>query len=779
MVKALHRAGIEVILDVVYNHTAEGNHLGPMLSFKGVDNAAYYRLIPDDRRYYMDFTGTGNSLNVIHPSVLRLITDSLRYWVTECHVDGFRFDLASALARELYDVDRLSAFFDVIHQDPVLSQVKLIAEPWDVGPGGYQVGNFPVLWTEWNGIYRDTVRDFWRGHSSAAQLAERLAGSSDLYAEDGRLPSASINFVTAHDGFTLADLVAYNDKHNEANLEDNRDGTDDNRSWNCGAEGPTDDPEIVELRARQQRNLLATLLLSQGVPMLLGGDELGRTQHGNNNAWCQDNELSWLHWDLDDRQQDLLGVHPAADRPAPGPPGVPPRPLPRRRRGPGAARLPLVPRRRPPHDPGELEQRRGAGGRPVPQRRRDGRARPTGTTDRRRLVPRARQRPLRGRRVHAADHPLGAAVVRRAVDRRPGGRGRRVDRAGPPAGAPHEPFGRRRCAASAGRATSPRARSDARAPDDRRRRPCRRRCARHVPAPAARRVRLPRRLGARPLPARPRHLPPLPVAVDDGPPGLDARLRRRSTRTASATSSAARRPSASWPAPGSAVVLDIVPNHLAVGDLNPWWADEAERAQVFDYDPATGWYRRFFDIDDLGGVRQEDPAVFERTHRKVAELLADGTIDGLRVDHPDGLADPAGYLERLAGLGADRVWVEKILHTGEALRPWPVAGTTGYEFLVDATALYVDPAGEEALTALYAELTGETRDVRRGGRRRPSGRWSPGRSPARSSAWPSSPATSPTSRRRRRDVVADALASLPVYRTYVEPSHRRGGRRRS
>jgi glycogen operon protein len=306
MVKALHRAGIEVILDVVYNHTAEGNHLGPMLSFRGVDNASYYRLVPDDLRHYMDYTGTGNTLNVMHPSVLRLIMDSLRYWVIDCHVDGFRFDLASALARELYDVDRLSAFFDVIHQDPVLSQVKLIAEPWDVGPGGYQVGNFPVLWSEWNGIYRDTMRDFWRGQAGVGDFASRFTGSSDLYKDDGRHPSASINFITAHDGFTLADLVAYNEKHNEANLEDNHDGTDDNRSWNCGVEGPTDDPEILALRERQQRNFLATLFLSQGTPMLLGGDELGRTQHGNNNAWCQDNEISWYDWSLDEPRERML-----------------------------------------------------------------------------------------------------------------------------------------------------------------------------------------------------------------------------------------------------------------------------------------------------------------------------------------------------------------------------------------------------------------------------------------------------------------------------------------
>jgi glycogen operon protein len=306
MVKAMHRAGIEVILDVVYNHTAEGNHLGPMLAFKGVDNLTYYRLMPDEPRFYMDFTGTGNSLNAVHPSVLRLIMDSLRYWVIECHVDGFRFDLASTLARELYDVDRLSAFFDTIHQDPVLSQVKLIAEPWDVGPGGYQVGNFPVLWSEWNGIYRDTMRDWWRGEVTAGEFAERLTGSSDLYESDGRHPFASINFITAHDGFTLRDLVTYNQKHNEANLEGGNDGTDDNRSWNCGVEGETDDPEVNQLRERQQNNFLMTLLLSQGTPMLLGGDEFARTQGGNNNAWCQDNEISWYDWNWDERGKRIF-----------------------------------------------------------------------------------------------------------------------------------------------------------------------------------------------------------------------------------------------------------------------------------------------------------------------------------------------------------------------------------------------------------------------------------------------------------------------------------------
>jgi isoamylase len=302
MVKALHRAGIEVILDVVYNHTAEGNHLGPMLSFRGVDNESYYRLVPETPRFYMDYTGTGNTLNPVHPTVLRLIMDSLRYFVVECHVDGFRFDLASALAREFYEVDRLSAFFDIIHQDPILSQVKLIAEPWDVGPGGYQVGNFPILWSEWNGIYRDTMRDFWRGQAPLSDFASRFGGSADLYQTDGRRPFASINFITAHDGFPLRDLVSYNEKHNEANGEDNKDGTDDNRSWNCGVEGPTDDPQINALRARQHRNFLTTLFLSQGVPMLLGGDEWGRTQGGNNNAWCQDNEISWFNWDQCDSE---------------------------------------------------------------------------------------------------------------------------------------------------------------------------------------------------------------------------------------------------------------------------------------------------------------------------------------------------------------------------------------------------------------------------------------------------------------------------------------------
>jgi glycogen operon protein len=307
MVKALHEADIEVILDVVYNHTAEGNHLGPTLCFRGIDNAAYYRLVDEDQAHYFDTTGTGNSLLMRHPHVLQLLMDSLRYWVTEMHVDGFRFDLASTLARQFHEVDRLSAFFDLVQQDPVISQVKLIAEPWDVGDGGYQVGGFPPLWSEWNGKYRDTVRDFWRGEpATLAEFASRLSGSSDLYESTARKPGASINFVTAHDGFTLADLVSYNEKHNDDNGEDNNDGESHNRSWNCGVEGETDDDAVNALRRRQQRNFLATLLLSQGVPMLAHGDEIGRTQHGNNNGYCQDNETTWMDWDLDEHNAALL-----------------------------------------------------------------------------------------------------------------------------------------------------------------------------------------------------------------------------------------------------------------------------------------------------------------------------------------------------------------------------------------------------------------------------------------------------------------------------------------
>ncbi|HVA49230.1 MAG TPA: glycogen debranching protein GlgX [Pirellulales bacterium] len=306
MVRNLHSIGVEVILDVVYNHTAEGNQMGPTCSFRGIDNAAYYRLSPDDPRYYTDFTGCGNTFNMRNPRVLQLIMDSLRYWVTEMHVDGFRFDLASTLARELHEVDKLGAFFDIIHQDPIISQAKLIAEPWDLGAGGYQVGNFPILWSEWNGKYRDCVRKFWKGDAGmVSEFATRFTGSSDLYEWSSRRPHASVNFITCHDGFTLDDLVSYNEKHNEANGEENRDGANDNQSWNCGVEGPTDDPEIRALRNKKKRSMLATLLFSQGVPMILAGDELGHTQNGNNNAYCQDNEITWIHWDLSDEQKTL------------------------------------------------------------------------------------------------------------------------------------------------------------------------------------------------------------------------------------------------------------------------------------------------------------------------------------------------------------------------------------------------------------------------------------------------------------------------------------------
>ena len=410
MVKALHAAGIEVILDVVYNHTAEGNHLGPTLSFKGIDNPAYYRLVDDDPRFYYDTTGTGNSLNMRHPHVLQLIMDSLRYWVTEMHVDGFRFDLASTLARQFHEVDRLSAFFDLIQQDPVVSRVKLIAEPWDVGEGGYQVGNFPPLWSEWNGKYRDTLRDFWRGEDQTlGEFASRITGSSDLYQDDGRHPYASINFVTAHDGFTLADLTAYNDKHNDANGEGGADGESHNSSWNCGAEGPTDDPEVNELRGRQRRNFLATLLLSQGIPMLLGGDEIGRTQGGNNNAYCQDNEISWFDWEHIDGELLAFTQRVIAFRSA--------HPVFRRRRFPTPQGDGVVPARRRAHDRRGLGLRLRQGGRGGARRRRDHRDRRARRADRRRLLPARLQRPLR-----AAGLPH--ARRRRALAARAGHRGR-------------------------------------------------------------------------------------------------------------------------------------------------------------------------------------------------------------------------------------------------------------------------------------------------------------------------------------------------------------------
>ena len=435
LVKTLHEAGIEVILDVVYNHTGEGNHLGPMLSFKGIDNPAYYRLMADNRRHYMDYTGTGNTLNMRHPHVLQLIMDSLRYWVIDMHVDGFRFDLAATLARELHDVDRLSAFFDIIQQDPVISQVKLIAEPWDVGEGGYQVGNFPPLWSEWNGKYRDSVRDFWRGtDQTLAEFAYRFTGSSDLYEGTARKPYASINFITAHDGFTLRDLVSYHEKHNEANGEDNRDGESHNRSWNCGVEGETDDPRVLALRNRQVRNFLTTLMTSQGVPMLLGGDEIGRTQHGNNNGYCQDNEISWYDWER--RRSGSPPVHERIDpdaAPASGvlPPEVVPGPADSRDEG-ERHRLVHPGRRR---DVGAGL----AGGlcqvaRCIPERPGNSDPERAGRADRRRQFLRDVQCESRTCRVHAAGAQMGAAVGRAPRNRRPTAKRWKRKRSGPNTG---------------------------------------------------------------------------------------------------------------------------------------------------------------------------------------------------------------------------------------------------------------------------------------------------------------------------------------------------------
>ena len=625
--------------------------------------------MPDDPRYYMDFTGTGNSLNPVHPSVLRLIMDSLRYFVIDCHVDGFRFDLASALAREFYDVDRLSAFFDTIHQDPVLSQVKLIAEPWDVGPGGYQVGNFPVLWTEWNGIYRDTVRDFWRGRANVADFATRFTGSSDLYQSDGRRPFASINFVTAHDGFTLADLVSYNDKHNEANLEGNRDGTDDNRSWNCGVEGPTDDPEINALRRRQQRNFLTTLLLSQGVPMLLGGDEIQRTQQGNNNAWCQDNELSWYDWELDDEQERQLDftrrlIRLRAEHPVFGRDVVP--------RGPRYVRLRrsgrlVVPARRPADDAGRLEAGRGLHARRLPERPRRAPPDAAGRTARGRLVPAPLQRARR--RASSSSCRRAASAGAGSSSSRPSTR-TRTEASSPRAGS--------------SRSTSARSSS----------------CARRVgPVPqpfrATYRLQLGPGLGFREARELVPYLRDLGIShlylspVLQARSRLDARLRRR--RPDAHLRGARRRGGVPRARRGRARDR---PRHRPEPHgrerREPLLGEPEARAKFFDVDTRTGFQRRFFDIGHLAGVRMEDPAVFEATHALVLALVGDGLVDGLRIDHPDGLADPAGYLERLRRGGVEHVWVEKILEPGEELREWPVEGTVGYEFLNDVTALFVD-----------------------------------------------------------------------------------------
>ena len=806
MVKALHQAGIEVILDVVYNHTAEGNHLGPMLSFKGVDNAAYYRLVPDDPRHYMDFTGTGNSLNPVHPSVLRLIMDSLRYFVTECHVDGFRFDLASALARELYDVDRLSAFFDIIHQDPVLSQVKLIAEPWDVGPGGYQVGNFPILWSEWNGVYRDAMRDFWRAQASVGEFASRLSGSADLYESDGRDPFASINFITAHDGFTLRDLVSYNDKHNEANREDNRDGTDDNRSWNCGVEGETDDPEMLALRARQQRNFLTTLFVSQGTPMLLGGDELGRTQGGNNNGWCQDSEISWYDWSRGPPSATHARLHPPAD------------PLRREHcafrresflrgqeiNGSGAARRLVVPRRRAQDDPPRLAARRGGAracsstGEAIPSRGPQGEEIDDDSflllfnahgEDREFTLPRRR---------------MGARWELELSHRRPGGRRR---------AAPATPRASRVDVTAHSITILKRVVLDR---------------ERSVGADTTLRATYRLQLtpdfgfagarGADPLPARPRDLAPVPVAVAAGAARVDPRLRRdrpdaavgRARRRGGVPGAGQRRHGA-----GLGIVLDIVPNHMATDDANRFWADPALRERFFDIDPvdralpALLRHRRPGRRPPGGprGVRGDPPAG-ARAGR--ARALVDGAADrsSRRAGRPGRVPRAAARRRASSACGSRRS-----SSPASALRDWPVSGTVGYEFLNDVCGAVRRPAARGGVTALWERSSGRRAAVRARSRWRPSssrprgtftpeierlarvwarrrcGRWSAGRGggvAARSTARTSSRARARSTRRtgsrstrrgRRRELAAALLLGALGARRSSSPASSRRRRR--
>ena len=823
MVKALHAAGIEVILDVVYNHTAEGNHLGPTLSFKGIDNPAYYRLVEDDQQHYMDYTGTGNSLNVRHPHSLQLIMDSLRYWVTEMHVDGFRFDLAATLAREFYDVDRLATFFELVQQDPVVSQVKLIAEPWDVGPGGYQVGNFPPQWTEWNGKYRDTVRDFWRGEPSLGDFVSRLAGSSDFYEHSGRRPVASINFVTAHDGFTLRDLVSYNEKHNDANGEDNNDGESHNRSWNHGVEGPTDDPEVLGLRARAQRNFLATLLLSPG-----GADDRARRRARPHPAGQQQHLRPGLRAELGALgrgRRAAGGVHRGRGQAPQGPPDVPAQALLHRydgahRRRRAAQRHRLAAPRRPPDGGVRLEQR-VAGDRDVPQRprhRRQGRPRRhhhrrplpallqrrrPGDGDaaargvRRRLGRRDQHRRQRGQlhdvrgRVdvrHADPLAARAARARRARGRgrplrgRVGGAGLRHDRA------PGAAQGEAVTAGGSGRRVTRKPVSTYRLQIT----------ERFDLFAAARLLPYLHDLGADWV-----YLSPLLAAEPGSDHGYDVvahdhvDISRGGAEGLAALSAEARRL-------GLGVLVDIVPNHVGVATPHedPWWWDVlqhgrgSEHASAFDVDWAVGdgriripvvgdddqaaeggpiahlevvpptdgdpdsgelryhdhrfplapgtadptlpggadpdavharqhyelvnWhvaddglnYRRFFAVNTLAAVRVEDPAVFADSHVEIRRWFDEGLVDGLRVDHPDGLRDPEGYLADLAELtGGAYVLVEKILETGEDLLPsWSTEGTTGYDALAYVDRVLTDPAGQPALDALETRLRGHEVD---------------------------------------------------------------------
>ncbi len=766
MVRDLHRAGIEVILDVVYNHTAEGNHLGPTLSFRGIDNAAYYRLVDDDRRHYLDYTGTGNSLNAGHPQPLRMIMDSLRYWANDMHVDGFRFDLAATLAREFYDVDQLATFFELVQQDPIVSRAKLIAEPWDIGPGGYQVGNFPPQWTEWNGKYRDTIRDFWRGEpETLGEFAERLAGSADLYEGTGRRPVASINFITAHDGFTLRDLVSYNEKHNDANGEDNQDGESHNRSWNGGAEGDTDDADVLRVRARQQRNLLATLLLSQGVPMLSHGDELGRTQHGNNNVYAQDSELSWVHWDEAD--EALIDFTAALAR--------------LRAEHPTFRRVRFFTGRAVRRGSGEplpdLEWWSPVG---APMADEDWDApfvKAAGVFLHGQGI---RGRDDRGQRITdvnallcfnasengvdfvlpPAEYSPGWSVI---VDTAAGcgGRAARSTR-GCTAGGDH-PTHRAIDDGAAGRAgvTSklPRSTYRLQVRDG------------FDLFDVAELVDYLHELGVDWL-----YLSPLLTASPGSDHGydvvdvsaIDPDRGGHDGLVAAAAAAHGR---------GMGVLVDIVPNHVgvAVPSQNAWWWDvlaagrESGYAEAFDidWDAADGrvrlpighdeatltlvdgdldyggvrlpvapgteegtpeqvlarqhyevvpWqrgddllnYRRFFAVSTLAAVRVDVPWVFEETHAEIARWFAEGLVDGLRVDHPDGLRDPGRYLDDLARLtGGAYVLVEKILEGDERLPAhWQTAGTTGYEALGVLERVLTDPLGREALVALDGRLRG-------------------------------------------------------------------------
>ncbi len=759
MVKALHRAGIEVILDVVYNHTAEGHHLGPMLAFKGADNFSYYRLMPDDHRLYMDFTGTGNSLNPVHPSVLRLIMDSLRYWVTDCHVDGFRFDLASALAREFYDVDRLSAFFDVIHQDPVLSQVKLIAEPWDVGPGGYQVGNFPVLWSEWNGVYRDTMRDYWRGASHSGEFAQRLSGSADLYESDGRDPFASINFITAHDGFTLRDLVSYEHKRNEANKEHNRDGTDDNRTWNCGVEGETE-------RSRDPRAAGApTAQLHDDAVRLAGNADAARGRRDGTHAGRQQQRLVPGQRGLVVRLARRRGrsadarLHAAADPPAPRAPRVSPRHVPARQGAQGlrAARRVVVSRRWAEDDPPRLAERRARAG-DVPQRARDQDSRSPRRGLRGRLVPAAVQRAQRRSRVHVAAPAVRGAMDARALHGGPRCPARERHLRCPDEAERHLALDRD---PQAGQMSGPGAELR-----------------------ATYRLQLTADFGFAAARALVPYLRDLGVSHLYLSPSLQSRAgsqhgydvvdpRRLSDERGGAGEFRAL--SAAARDAGMGIVLDVVPNHMAVDDANRYWTDPSLRERFFDIDPVTGRHRRFFSIDDLAGLRQGgrvgvrgDPrAGAVAGCRRAWSTRCGSTIPtGSRTPPATSGGCPSGAW-RASG------W-RRSSSSGERLPDWPVAGTVGYEFLNDVCALFVDRGSEPALTALWEQVSGDSRAVR-GCRARVQARAGARAVRARRAAAGARPCRRRTTRRDRRfGTRAGVVAGLP----HLRRSCARAGQRR-